>query len=159
MIGSLIINRRRGFSIFGSKATADEYDNGNSSEDYPSKIPTVCGIAIETPDSSRWAHHFHSRILQKFPFLVEMFYWVVNYLFYSITKATSQWLSPADIGVVQVAQDHGVGILNLEHHSILRFLFPIEESDFQSFFLNGHQSMMTFFNRIYSLVHIPGTVL
>ncbi|KAF4211098.1 hypothetical protein CNMCM5878_003157 [Aspergillus fumigatiaffinis] len=157
MIGSLIINRRRGFSIFGSRATVD--DNGSSTEDYPSKLPTICGIAIEIPDSSRWAHHIHSRILQRFPFLVEMFYWAVNYLFYSVTKATSQWLSPAEIGVVQVAQDHGIGILNFEHHSIARFFFPIEESDFQSFFLNGHQSIMTFFNRIYSLVHIPGTVL
>jgi hypothetical protein len=87
-----------------------------------------------------------------------MFYWVLNYAFYSCTKAVAQALSPAGTDVVQLAQDHGIGILDIEHRSIFSIFFPIEESDFQAFFLNNHQGWMTFFNRIYSLVHIPGTV-
>ncbi|OJJ50684.1 hypothetical protein ASPZODRAFT_11542 [Penicilliopsis zonata CBS 506.65] len=176
MVGSLIINRHRDFSIFRSRRSTkldSLYDDQSPDpllrsdgerdlrreNPYHSEAQTVFGITFKTPDSSRWADHIHSRILQKFPFLVEMFYWVVNYLFYSITKATSQWLSPAEIGVVQVAQNHAIGILNVEHASFLSFFFPIQESDFQAFFMNGHPGFMTFFNRIYSLVHIPGTVL
>lgn len=188
MIGSLVLNRRRNFSIFKSrydtgpfKACNDQSSdcllNGvpddssyatsssSSSDDllcsnpYTSRVDRVCGIAIDTPDTSRWADYIHSRILQKFPFLVEMFYWAVNYLFYICTKTISAYFSPADISVVQVAQDHGVGILHIEHDSPFGFLFPVQESDFQYFFLENHKAIMTFFNRIYSLVHIPGTVL
>ncbi|KAL4787184.1 PAP2 superfamily-domain-containing protein [Aspergillus varians] len=115
-------------------------------------------FVIRTPNSSRFAHHIHSRIIQKFPFLVEMFYWVLNLAFYACTKAISQALSPAGKDVVQLGQDHGISILNLEHNSMFSFFFPIQESDFQAFFLTGHPGWMTFFNRIYSLVHIPGTV-
>ncbi|KAJ5145441.1 uncharacterized protein N7515_000005 [Penicillium bovifimosum] len=96
------------------------------------KSETVFGLRIKTPDSSRWAHYYHSRILQKLPFLVEMFYWIMNYLFYSVTKGVAQWLSPAQIGVVQVARDHAIDILNFEHNTA-SWVFPIQESDFQSF--------------------------
>jgi hypothetical protein len=185
MIGSLVLNRRRNFSILKSRHATGPLTASNdqssdcllredpeddryvvsSSDDLlrnspcPSRADRFCGIAIDTPDTSRWSDHIHSRILQKFPFLVEMFYWAVNYLFYAFTKTISQYLSPADISVVQVAQDHGIGILHVEHDSLFRFFFPVKESDFQSFFLENHKAIMTFFNRIYSLVHIPGTVL
>ncbi|KAI9041887.1 phosphatase PAP2 family protein [Aspergillus affinis] len=164
MIGSLIMNRRRNYSVLRSRKTSGLNDPYSDDEGYAEngscgKTQTVCGITIDTPDSSRWAHHVHSRLLQKFPFLVEMFYWAVNYLFYSVTKATSQWLSPAQIGVVQVAQNHGVSILEFEHKSFFSFFFSIEEADFQHYFVEYHPGFMTFFNRIYSLVHIPGTVL
>ncbi|KAA8645013.1 hypothetical protein EYZ11_008107 [Aspergillus tanneri] len=164
MIGSLIVNRRRNYSILGRKSSGlndtypDEDEDTYGGNGQYSRTQSVCGITFKTPDSSRWAHHIHSRIIQKYPFLVEMFYWAVNFLFYSFTKAIAQWLSPAEIGVVQVAQNHAIDILNFEHKSFFSFLF-IEESEFQSFFMTNHPSIMTFFNRIYSLVHIPGTVL
>ncbi|KAJ5562103.1 hypothetical protein N7535_003439 [Penicillium sp. DV-2018c] len=165
MVGSLIVNRRRDFSRsaneeqarFGDYALLEEGDAQLANE-LQSKSETVFGLRIKTRDSSRWAHHFHSRILQKFPFLVEMFYWAMNYLFYSVTKSTAQWLSPAQVGVVQVARDHAIDILHFEHETA-SWVFPIQESDFQSFFIQNHPSILTMFNRIYSLIHIPGTVL
>ncbi|KAJ5439224.1 uncharacterized protein N7458_010222 [Penicillium daleae] len=167
MIGSLVLNRRKNYSIFGNRAIDernprgyfDSIDEVRGQSPNPSKAERVCGIPITTPDSTRWANHIHSRILYKFPFLVEMFYWAVNFLFYSVTKATAQWLVPAQVGVVEVAQRHGEDILWFEHESIFRWMFPILESDFQGYFLGSHPAIMTFFNRIYSLVHIPGTVL
>ncbi|KAJ5794267.1 hypothetical protein N7457_000866 [Penicillium paradoxum] len=166
MVGSLIVNRRRDssksandlhHSRYGDYALLEEGDAHLSSEPR-SKSETVFGVSIKMRDSTRWAHHIHSRILQKFPFLVEMFYWSMNYLFYSVTKGTAQWLSPAQIGVVQVARGHAVDILNFEHQTA-SWIFPIKEVDFQSFFIQNHPSFMTLFNRIYSLIHIPGTVL
>lgn len=115
-------------------------------------------MVVHTPNSSRFANHFHSRILAKFPFLIEMFYWVLNLLFYTLTKAIAQITFSGYDGLWQLAQDHGVLILDIEHRSWLRFLFPIQENDFQAWFLNGHLTAITFLNRIYSLVHIPGTV-
>lgn len=165
MVGSLIVNRRRDSgksandlqnSRYGNYALLEE-GSAHLSEMH-SKSETVFGISIKMRDSSRWAHHVHSRILQKFPFLVEMFYWSMNYLFYSVTKATAQWLSPAQIGVVQVARDHAIDILDFEHQTA-SWIFPINEVDFQAFFVQSHPSILTLFNRIYSLIHIPGTVL
>ena len=87
-----------------------------------------------------------------------MFYWVLNLAFYSLTKEIAQTLFSANDGLWQLAQDHGVLVLDIEHKSWLRFLFPIKESDFQAWFLNGHLTAITFLNRFYSIVHIPGTV-
>ena len=117
------------------------------------------GLVIRTPNSSRFANHLHSRILQRFPFLVEMFYWALNYLFYACTKAIAQSLSPPDVGVVRLAQQHGIWVLKVEQTaSIIRWFYPIRELDFQNFVLTRSPALMTFFNRIYSLVHIPATI-
>ncbi|KAL4771840.1 PAP2 superfamily-domain-containing protein [Aspergillus nidulans var. acristatus] len=174
MLTSLYVNRYKHFKILDknrdpvaereflksdieSSSVPLQDENGRKDPHEPKR--RVYGwFVIRTPNSSRFANHIHSRIVQKFPFLVEMFYWVLNYAFYSCTKAISHALSPAGTDVVQLAQDHGIAILDLEHRSIFSILFPIEESDFQAYFLNGHPGWMTFFNRIYSLVHIPGTV-
>ncbi|KAJ5982714.1 hypothetical protein N7451_012814 [Penicillium sp. IBT 35674x] len=166
MIGSLYLNRRKSYKIFGSHATI-RYSRGERPTGGTLNTPnngflernTVFGFQIRMADSTQWAHHIHSRLLWKFPFLVEMFYWIVNYLFYSVTRAVSQTLLPANVGIVEVAQKHGEDILNFEHASTFSFLFPIQESAFQSYFMANHPFLMTFFNRIYSIVHIPGTVL
>lgn len=175
MLTSLYVNRYKHFNILDRnrdpvaereylksdvEATASpiQEDNGRKNP-HESKRRVLLGFfAFRTPNSSRFANHLHSRFVQKFPFLVEMFYWVLNYAFYSCTKAIAQSMSPAGTDVVQLAQDHGIEILDFEHRSAFSFLYPIEESDFQAFFLTGHPGWMTFFNRIYSLVHIPGTV-
>ncbi|CAI7610138.1 unnamed protein product [Penicillium glandicola] len=166
MVGSLIVNRRRDSSKSASESHSSRLGNyaileegeAHLSNGLQTKSENVYGITIKTRDSSRWAHHIHSRILQKFPFLVEMFYWIMNYLFYSVTKSTAQWLSPAQIGVVEVARGHAIDILNFEHETA-SWIFPIKEADFQSYFIQNHPSILTMFNRIYSLIHIPGTVL
>lgn len=169
MLTSLYVNRSTSFSIAyrsdperdflkADVETAAVPVDEHNDNPHPPKRRVYGRFAINTPNSSRFSGNIHSRIVQKFPFLVEMFYWVLNYAFYSSTKALAQAFSPAGTDVVQLAQDHGIGILDLEHRSIFRGLFPIEEADFQKFFLAGHPGWMTFFNRIYSLVHIPGTV-
>jgi hypothetical protein len=87
-----------------------------------------------------------------------MFYWVLNFLTYAITKTLAAKFLTRGGNVWDLAQDHGIAVLWTEHDSFLRFLFPIKEADFQAWFLDGHTDLITFLNRIYSLVHIPGTV-
>lgn len=100
---TMFLTRRRGYSIlgrdwksyrsildasvYGSKSTDEllAYDIGDEDErqslfTQEKKLPKtryLCGLAkIYTPNSSRFKNYFHSRIMQKLPFLVEMFYWV-----------------------------------------------------------------------------------
>ncbi|KAF5012014.1 hypothetical protein FDECE_1909 [Fusarium decemcellulare] len=185
MAAACYVNRRRDFTIFPSSnqdqgllgnAKLEPWDEPDSSSSdgfdddrlsplpaspttttHPPKKRSCCGTVVHTPNSSRYANHLHSRFIQKFPFLVEMFYWVVNLLAYVSVKAISGMIFSTD-GVWQMAENHGIAILELEHNSPLSFLFPWKEVDVQMFFRNGHQDMLTILNRAYSLIHIPVTV-
>ena len=184
MTASLYFNRRHNFRIFNTSrgrsptrsflphntsqesspdgsVDADFYSSESdvfTSSKYPSKERNCCGLVVQTPNSSRFGDNWHSRVLAKWPFLIEMFYWVLNLAFYALTKAVAQTFFSTNDGLWQLAQDHGVLILDTEHKSWLRVIFPVKESDFQAWFLHGHLTAITFLNRFYSLVHIPGTV-
>ncbi|PIA93060.1 hypothetical protein CB0940_04323 [Cercospora beticola] len=150
-----------------------EFDSGNeddenawqSSSEYlygPEKqIPktrSCCGLwQITTPNTSRFQNHIHSRLFQKFPFLVEMLYWVLNYLFYRMTTILSNKIF-AGQGIWTAAQSHAITLLSFEHLSIFRYLFLIRELDIQQWFMHGHQDLLTFLDRFYSLIHIPGSM-
>ncbi|KAK5719584.1 hypothetical protein LTR17_015298 [Elasticomyces elasticus] len=181
MLASLYFNRKRSYSVILARkrrrtleriSSSDSLlkdlsgnhspERGDSLTDstFASKM-RCCGIIpVPSPESTeRFQDYPHSRLLQKFPFMVEMFYWALNYVAYSLTKQVAAAVyGQGGHAVTQMAQDHGIAILTLEHNTFLSIFFPIEEVSLQSFFLNEHQSIMTFFNQIYSLVHIPGTV-
>lgn len=177
----MFLTRRRDFQIIGKrkKGYHDSYldsDSSSSTEDllrydqdneydsqdpllaskHSSKRRTCCGFVISTPNSSRFSDLIHSRILQKFPFLVEMFYWIITYFFYRLTKVFSQIIFTKSI--IEVAQAHGLAILEFEQFSWASFLFPIKEHNVQHWFMEGHQGALTVLNRVYALIHIPGTV-
>jgi len=126
------------------------------SSDHP-KTRRLCGLVVHTPNSSRFRDHLHSRILQKFPFLIEMFYWVINYAFYRMTSITSQRIF-GKTNIWEVAQRHGIAVLQIEQFSWLSFIFQVKELSVQQWFMNGHQDLLTCLNRTYALIHIPGTV-
>lgn len=183
MVGSLIINRDRDFTISRhpqrkqrKPLLGDDYDSesedldledsqnlssSSAAKNTESKSRNCCCCTVRTPNTHRFRNHWHSQILQKFPFLIEMFYWALNYAVYSFTKVLAEdFYDGKGNGVVELAQSHGISILDFEHNSWARFFFPLSEVDVQRFFLaNGHTTLMTILNRAYSLVHIPGTVL
>jgi hypothetical protein len=170
MVTSLIVNRDREFSLIprrGDDMTEslmkreDELSasSRSTSPDRPKNSVDLQRSDSNTPiDSGKL--NFPSRILQKFPFLVEMFYWALNFVAYAMTKKIGAGLYDRYGGhaVTEMAQDHGIAILNIEHNSLLSIFFPVTEVDFQQYLLKGHLGVMTIFNQIYSLVHIPGTV-
>ena len=133
----------------------DTQDPLSASKHLP-KRRKCCGFVISTPNSSRFSHHIHSRILQKFPFLIEMFYWIITYLFYRLTKVVSRIIFTQSI--IEIAQAHGLAILEFEQFSWARYLFPIKEHSVQHWFMEGHQDALTVLNQAYALIHIPGTV-
>ena len=177
----MFMTRRRNFKILGkrkegyhdsyldedSSSSSDDLlwydpDNDDDSQDSQSsskhlpKRRRCCGIAVYTPNTSRFSSHLHSRILQKFPFLIEMFYWIITYLFYRMTKVVSQAIF--DKTIIDVAEGHGLTVLEFEQFSWASFLFPWKEHDVQHWFMDGHQTALTVLNRAYALIHIPGTV-
>lgn len=185
MITAVIITRKRGYHIIPSRArttwrNASPAAASRSSEDtlvepddqlyasesddsllrHPSPHPSkrspsrVRGAAQTGP----YRNHVHSRILQKFPFLIEMFYWGLNYVAYLLSKdAAAAFHGQKGNAVVELAQKHGIDILDFEHESAFSFLF-LQEISVQKFFLQKHVGIMSVLNQIYSLVHIPGTV-
>ena len=182
----MIITRKKSFHIFSTRSRGyglldEEDDSARSSEDLletdyklndvddsdsmasfltmknPPKQRRVCGLSVYTPNTSRFANYYHSRLLQKFPFLIEMFYWIITYAFYRCTSLTSQAIF-SKTAIWDVAQDHGLAILEFEQESWLSFLWPIREVEVQKWFMNGHQTFLTVLNRSYALIHIPGTV-
>lgn len=183
LLSSMILTRRRDFQIFGPRknpgyhdSLLDDSDSANSStefllsrynddhhlqetsqtsKNFP-KSRQCCGTIVYTPNTSRFADHFHSRILQKFPFLIEMFYWIVTYVFYRMTKILSQKIFSESIW--DVAQNHGLEVLDFQQFGWLSFLFPCREHDVQQWFMHGHQTTLTVLNRAYALIHLPGTV-
>ncbi|KAJ5038184.1 uncharacterized protein L3040_007052 [Drepanopeziza brunnea f. sp. 'multigermtubi'] len=184
LVGSMILTRRRRYRLLGRRRKGDglldgdpDEDSARSSDDLltreysithdddasissmknPPKKRWCCGVKLYTPNTSRFADHFHSRIMQKFPFLQEMFYWIITYAFYRCTSITSQAIF-SKTGIWEVAQDHGLSILEFEQFSWLSFLWPVHERDVQQWFMHGHQTFLTVLNRSYALIHIPGTV-
>lgn len=184
LIGSMMMTRRRGYKLFGRRIRYqglldEDLDSARSSDDLltrdymvtsddasedsmstmknPPKKRSCCGTVIYTPNSSRFADHFHSRIMQKFPFLMEMFYWIITYAFYRCTAITAQAIF-SKTGIWEVAQDHGLAILEFEQFSWLSFFWPVREQEVQQWFMHGHQTFLTVLNRSYALIHIPGTV-
>ncbi|CAO2652831.1 Nn.00g022420.m01.CDS01 [Neocucurbitaria sp. VM-36] len=136
--------------------TDSEYDEITTAKNLP-KTRKICCWKVATPNTSRFRNNIHSRVLQRFPFLIEMFYWIINYAFYRMTSVLSSKLF-AGRGIWDVSQEHGIAILEAEEYGSLNFLFPVRERNVQQWFMQGHQDMLTVLNKCYALIHIPGTV-
>lgn len=189
LFGAMYFTRRRDFSVFAQRkrsssllprasSSADlslsdcedsygsaddllqsrfDYDSSSTLKDPPTERE-VCCLFVLTPNTTRFRGNWHSRVLQKFPFLIEMFYWIINYAFYRMTAVMSQRLF-AETGIWEVAQSHGIQVLEFEEFApLVHWLFPVRELGIQQWFMSGHQDALTVLNRVYALIHIPGTV-
>ena len=179
MITALVVNRRKSYNILssspGQSQRGSPRQSQRSSEDtlvdkdeYSSDSDDSIDASktgLLSPESRRTSQPpyviaIFNRILQKYPFLVEMFYWALNYVAYQLSKLTASVLYGHVKGnaVTELAQRHGISILHFEHESFFSLFFPIKEVSVQQFFLQNHLGAMTVLNQVYSLVHIPGTV-
>lgn len=131
--------------------------NGISTSRHKPKRRSCCGTWISTPNSSQFAKNYHSVALHKFPFFVEIFYWILTFVIYRMTHILSQEMFSDAIW--DTAQANGLSVLAAEQFTPLRFLLPIQEIEVQKWFMDGHYELLTFLNRFYALIHIPGTVL
>ncbi|KAH7165809.1 PAP2 superfamily-domain-containing protein [Dactylonectria macrodidyma] len=105
---------------------------------------------ITSPNTLVFKDRTASRILQKFPFLVEAWYWFQIYWVYQVGRAFTA-LTLVE-GTVNVARRHALQLIHIEQS-----LFIFWEVDFQKWFL-GHPTILHWINRLYSFIHIPGTI-
>ncbi|KAF2705812.1 integral membrane protein [Pleomassaria siparia CBS 279.74] len=106
---------------------------------------------VVSPNTKRFQDYFLSRLLNKFPFLVEAWYWALIYWVYQLGRAfTAVHLVE---GTVNVARRHALQLIHIEQSLHLFFELPI-----QHWFLK-HPLLMHWTNRTYSFIHIPGTIL
>jgi hypothetical protein len=127
------------------------------------KERSCCGLRVYTPNTERFQNNWHSIFLNKFPFLIEIFYWLVTYALYRAAHIASQHYFGKEIW--DQAEANGLRVLEIEQVSWAKFFFPIREIDVQRWFIGypgefpGHSTLLTLLNRAYALIHIPGTVL
>ncbi|KAI3336853.1 hypothetical protein HD806DRAFT_517866 [Xylariaceae sp. AK1471] len=184
LLTAMYVTRRKKYSILrrvpeeSTRSLLSPESQRSSSSDWerpedmaslhPPKTRRIFGRwTIRTPNSSRFARHLHSRILQKFPFLVEMWYWAIALVVYRGTiLITSHWYGGSQ-GLWDIAQGHGTSILELEARitgmgSVTNNTRWIEWR-IQQWFLTGAKMgdwrgiALQFLNRAYALIHIPGT--
>ncbi|KAL6710973.1 hypothetical protein ACN47E_006848 [Coniothyrium glycines] len=174
---AMYTTRRRDFSILsrpgtgksglldGTTSTAEYLLLDDSDSDRETEISTTSPYphdrllqrhtSVAAPPS-RFHNNIHSRVLSKFPFLLEMFYWIINYAFYRLAALLSNKLAGKERW--DVAQAHGIAVLDFEHSGCLSFLFPVREQSVQQWFMQNHGTALTVLNKCYALIHIPGTV-
>ncbi|KAG9242611.1 integral membrane protein [Calycina marina] len=85
---------------------------------------------IYTPNYKRFKEYFLSRLLQKFPPLVECWYW---------GAAIAVWIVE---GAIHSARQHALQVITAVNQQ----------------FLMKHQFLMTWINRTYSFIHTPGPI-
>ncbi|KAF2233380.1 hypothetical protein EV356DRAFT_524526 [Viridothelium virens] len=106
---------------------------------------------VTTPNTRVFRDRFLSRLLRKFPFLVEAWYWALIYWVYQLGRAFTAVTIVE--GTVHVARKHAIQLIHLEKQLHLFFELPI-----QRFFLQ-RPFLLLWINRTYSFIHIPGTIL
>ncbi|GAB7357962.1 hypothetical protein MBLNU230_g0129t1 [Neophaeotheca triangularis] len=106
---------------------------------------------VRSPDTKRFEDRLLSRVLRRLPFLVEVWYWALIYWVYQLGRAfTAVTLLQ---GTVDIARRHALQVIHMEQSLGLFVELPI-----QQYFLQ-FPTTMHWINRIYSFIHIPGTIL
>lgn len=106
---------------------------------------------VTTPNTLVFKDRVLSRVLQKFPFLAEAWYWALIYWVYQLGRAFTA-LTLVE-GTVHVARKHALQLIHLEQRLHIFWELP-----FQKWFLE-RPTLLHWINRVYSFIHIPGTIL
>ncbi|CAK7207129.1 hypothetical protein SEUCBS139899_009937 [Sporothrix eucalyptigena] len=107
---------------------------------------------VWSPNTEVFKDRLLSRVLRKFPFLVEAWYWALIYWVYQLGRAFTVMFI-IDGSVVEAARRHALQLVHLEQSLHLFVEVPI-----QQYFMES-PTLMHWINRIYSFIHIPGTIL
>ncbi|KAG8159473.1 hypothetical protein KVR01_011134 [Diaporthe batatas] len=106
---------------------------------------------VITPNTEVFEDRLLSRVLRRLPFLVEAWYWALIYWVYQVGRAIGALAM--DESTVDVARRHALQLIHLEQRLHIFVERPVQE-----WFLQ-HATLMRWTNRVYSFVHIPGSIL
>ncbi|RDA91609.1 hypothetical protein CP533_4635 [Ophiocordyceps camponoti-saundersi (nom. inval.)] len=105
---------------------------------------------VTSPDTAVFRHRLLSRLLHRFPFLVEAWYWALIYWVYQLGRAFTALTLVQ--GTVTVARKHALQLIHLEQRLGIFVELPV-----QKWFL-ARPLLLHWINRVYSFIHIPGTI-
>ncbi|KIY01679.1 uncharacterized protein Z520_01816 [Fonsecaea multimorphosa CBS 102226] len=105
---------------------------------------------IQTPDTAVFRDRIFSKVLLRFPFLIEIVYWALIYGVYQFGRG--QLAIRLVDQTVDIACYHALSVIKLEQR-----LHIFWELAIQQFFLQYPRGMW-WINRIYSFVHLPATI-
>ncbi|CAG7981645.1 unnamed protein product [Penicillium nalgiovense] len=105
---------------------------------------------VSSPNTTVYQDRLLSRLLRKFPFLVECWYWALVYWTYQLGRAFTALTLKDD--TVDVARRHALQLIVIEEK-----LGMFWEILIQRHFLR-QPIVMPWINWIYSFIHIPGTI-
>ena len=143
----------------GRSSSADSWSSSSSPTLLPHEIPTlrrrklqIFGYRriVSTPNTLVFKDRVLSRVLQKFPFLAEAWYWALIYWVYQVGRAIGA-LTLVE-GTVHVARRHALQLIHIEQSLHIFWELP-----FQKWFLE-RPFLLKWINRVYSFIHIPGTI-
>ncbi|KAL2175476.1 PAP2 superfamily-domain-containing protein [Thermothelomyces heterothallicus CBS 202.75] len=106
---------------------------------------------VTSPNTEIFRDRLLSRVLQRFPFLAEVWYWALIYWVYQLGRAFTA-LTLQD-STVNTAREHGLQVVHAEQ-ALGIFIEPAV----QRWFLE-RSTLMRWTNKTYSFIHIPGTIL
>lgn len=105
---------------------------------------------ILTPNTAVFQTRFLSRVLLRFPFILEIIYWALIYSVYQSGRGfLAQRLNETTI---DVACQHALQVIALEQRLHIFWELGIQQRFLQ------HPDLMYWINRIYSFVHLPATI-
>jgi len=105
---------------------------------------------VRSPNTKVFEDRFLSRLLKRFPFLVEAWYWALIYWVYQLGRAATALTLVKE--TVDVAREHALQLIHLEQRLHLFLELPVQQ------WFMSHPTLMHWTNRLYSFVHIPGTI-
>lgn len=109
------------------------------------------GGQVCSPDTKQFEDRLLSRVLRRLPFLVEVWYWALIYWVYQLGRAFTT-ITLVE-GTVDIARKHALQVIHLEQKLGLFAEVPIQQ------YIMQYPNPMHWINRIYSFIHIPGTIL
>jgi hypothetical protein len=120
-------------------------------EDEPSKTRQrqLCGRTINTKNTAVHQNNRVSRFLNTYPFIIEVFYLLLTYWIYQLSRAMTALSfeeSTRDLAIRNAER-----VLRVEKAMHIDF-----EYDIQQWFIK-HHILLSALNRIYSFIHIPAT--
>ncbi|KAJ6588969.1 PAP2 superfamily-domain-containing protein [Mycena capillaripes] len=148
LTAGVVLNRRRNNDAWSPLSPTAEPLLATADAPYRERV--VFGRTIRSRNTAVWRNTRASRILRRFPFLVEVAYWGLVYWVYQLGRAFTALTLKDD--TVAVSREHALSLVHLE-----KKLGIFVEPAIQGYVLS-RPLLLGALNRIYSFIHIPGTI-
>nr|GAT42528.1 predicted protein [Mycena chlorophos] len=149
LVAGVVLNRRKDSGAW-SPLSPTTTEPLLATADAPYRDRQVFGHTVRSRNTAVWRNSFVSRTLRRFPFLVEVWYWLLVYWTYQLARAFTAVTLKDD--TLAVSREHALSLIHLEQR-----LGLFVEPQVQAYTL-ARPALMGALNRIYSFIHIPGTI-